>query len=514
MAPRPDMAKRHEYEARKRMKAHGATGRPSDLAPLEAIALGICPLCSGHWTALHLHIADHYPYLSRGQGRSAFLQAVGLPEDTSLMTDVLRESCRQGQLRRMRGPQGERIRKNLAKRAKGNQSHRAGVPSWPIVRLIGRGMTAAEAWKTLKLGAKITPHGVGQRARDYGFTFGTEAMSDQCEPYTYERLYHLRRVSGFEIADFDRCAGLDEGRSDGTCPGDRIVGPDQARKAIAWRDEVLTALLNVQPLLVVARHEYRKDELLLTFLPELAETNRALVASLGEIRQDVRNHAEWGVEELGESMCMAAAREQSIEGNLDHSRRKTLRYLCEEKSEVWLAANLERLRANEDDGPLVRELTGSRYGATQWIVQHALRPRAHRITSLEVRMLIKEFAPQLAEEKIRRGRPEGSNKVAASTEWFKTGRAVEDEVMKFGAVFEKKAKLADEVRRNFSRCADALEKFGFGRAESEAAAANGSATEAARDLVCQEKRPDLDRDSVVAYHKRFLRFLRETPKQA
>jgi hypothetical protein len=51
----------------------------------------------------------------------------------------------------------------------------------------------------------------------------------------------------------------------------------------------------------------------LTLLPEICETNSALISSFGEMLQNVRDNETVG--DLLEAIYSAAAREQSIEGN-------------------------------------------------------------------------------------------------------------------------------------------------------------------------------------------------------
>ncbi len=495
------LRKRRAYESRRHMIEAGATGLPSKLPPLEAIRAGECPMCSFPTNALHKHLVVHFPGMSYTEARKAFLVKLDLPEDTDLTSDAKREIQRAAQLKRMNGPEAEKIRKSLAEKARGNSSHLADVRNWPIVREVTRGRTAEQAWKKIDLGDKLTPHSVGVRARDMGYSYATPARSDQSEPYTYERLFRLRRTTAFEVSDFDRCVGLDEWRSGATVPGERIMDPEEAGAAIAWRDRVLTALLNVEPTLKFAGKEYRKDDLLLTFVPEIVGTYNALIRSIGEVRDELRKSSEWTLEDFCEALCRAAAREQSIEGNQDDSRRKTLRYLAEEKSEEWLAANYARLRGGERDGPLVRELIGSRYGVTGATVQNALRSRTDVIAPIEVRMLIKEYAPGFATAKKT---PGPKLKPESKKESWRVSARVNEQIPALKRLLEALEKFPAGVRSNSQAARKRLGKEGF--SEDQIAAVfdptfTANPVTAARRSISNSE--TIQYDTVAKYHRDF-----------
>jgi hypothetical protein len=355
-----------------------------------------------------LHIPDHYPGLTSEHALQQYREEFHIPDDVTLAADWHREKLSQGQSRRMQGPSGEQVRAEIGRTLSrprpdlygktGRNPSGKSLSSWPIAKRLTQGRGLVETMD--ELGAPNHKL-IQRRGAAMGLAFDTAFLCDQGEPFRYASLSHLRKAAGFEAEDFDKYVGLSVGRS-GAQKADVILNPKGASRAVKWRDDVVTALLAVPPLHVAGK-DYRKDEILHTFLPALQELNSALVLTMPEMRKAASEHPEWDVDQLCEEICFAAQREQSA-GSTDSRWRKTLRYLWQ--AEEWILKNLDRLRGPGDDGPLVREMIGSRYGTTQQMVQNALRERTGTIAPMEVRMLILKYAPESAEPpKKDPGRP-------------------------------------------------------------------------------------------------------------
>jgi hypothetical protein len=394
----------------KQIRAHGGTGFPPDLNLVEACHRGICMKCGGQWDALHTHVWKYYPGLSMADGIRAYREEFRIPPDISLDSDNHRQTLRQAQLARMRGPDGKKIRADLAQKASGPHPDRYGktgtkpsgkaILNWPIAKSFVRGKGDAQTAKDV---GAANHKLVQRRATSLGLAFSTAFLCDHGEPLRSRTLFDLRRAVGFEANEFDRYAGLDEGRSQATRPADSIMKPDQARKAIEWRDALIESLLATE-VLSVGGIKIGKDRVLRTLLPGLWDVNRFLVMTMTELRKRVCENPVLPLAELGEWICQQAAIEKHASPT-DQRWRRTLRYFATERGEQFLQNNLDRLRGTQDDGELVRSIIG--YGASPVIVQNALRERTEVIQPLEVRMLIKDFAPRFAEEKKTIGPPGG-----------------------------------------------------------------------------------------------------------
>ena len=436
---------RREREFQKQIKAHGGDGRPPNLKTTEekvaACERGVCLKCGGQWDALHTHVWKHYEKELREQGVEdkrrmmaegirAYQTEHEIPPGVPLASDDHRKRLSEGQSKGMQGPDGERRKAQIAEtlsrprpdlRGKtGPNPSGVAFDNWPMVKLLSQGYTAEVTAKNLGLKGKNRAHTVNKRAQGLGLRgFGTEFLLDHGKPFSNGRLFDLRGVSGFECLDFDRCAGLSEGRSRGTRPRDSLALPDDARLAVEWRDGVLRELMDAansgERILRLGDKHFPVDQVLKTFLPELAELNNALVLTMPRIRQAARKNPEWTAAQLCEEICSFAQIEQSVEAD-DTRWRVTLRYLWQ--AEDWIigpadspGTNFERLRASEvqNDGQFAREMMGSRYGASQWTVQNALKPSTGRIEPSNIQALILRFAPKFARAKPKLGRDKGQH---------------------------------------------------------------------------------------------------------
>jgi hypothetical protein len=361
----------------------------------------------------------HFEKQMRGQGidkKRLIAECIGafrqeFKYDGPLDSDRHRETLRQAQLARMQGKNGEQLRANLAKKSSGPRPERYGKtglnpsgwnPSnWEISKCLTLGMDQADTAK--KLGGKDNHKLIGRRAASMDLARDASFLCDCGDFFLNRSLFGLRELSGFAVSDFDKIVGLSEGRSQASRPGDSIANPEDARLAIEWRNGVIRELLNVSAEshcgLRLGEKVYSQERVLKIFLPELAGLNGALVLTIGKIRQEAHEHPEWAVDQLGElCICRHAAIEQSANSQ-DTRWRKSLRYLATQ--EKFLKGNLTRLRGTEGDGELVREMIG--YGAHHYTVQNALRDNTDLIPPLEIRMLIKEFAPKFAKPKPKQG---------------------------------------------------------------------------------------------------------------
>jgi hypothetical protein len=399
-----------EQDFQKQIRAHGGTGFPPDLDPIEACHKGICLKCGGQWDALHTHAWKHYAGLSMADGIRAYREEFKIPEDISLDSDKHRETLRQAQLARMRGPNGKKIRADLAEKASGQHPEKYGktgtkpsgkaIWNWPIAKSLARGKGDVQTAK--QVGA-ANHKLVQRRAASLGLAFSTAFLCDHGEPFRYRSLYDLRRAVGCEADEFEKYAGLDERRSQATRPADSIVNPDEARKVIAWRDALIESLLAAK-VLSLGGIKIGTDRVLKTLLPQLLETNRFLMLTIADLRKKVRDNPALTVAELGEWICHQAAIEKSSSAT-DERWRRTLRYLATERGEQFLQNNLDRLRGPEDDGEIVRSMIG--YGASPVIIQNALRERTVVIEPTDMRALIHKYAQSSAEPKKKIGAPEG-----------------------------------------------------------------------------------------------------------
>ncbi len=389
---------RNKRYLQKVIAAHGGTGQRSNLDRLEACRLGVCMICSGKWGPLFRHIPKHYPKLSAEAALRAFRTEFNIPDDAPLVAEWHRELLSRGRTARMQGPDGEQIKANLAEKSPRPHPERYGetgvnssenpLSNWAVAKYRVRGIDLVDTAK--KLGESNHKR-VQRRSASMGLSFGAAFICDQCDPLRHRNLCDLRRIVGFDAANFERYVGLEEGRSNATRPADTIVNPADAVLVVAWRDHLLKTLLAKGSLALAIK--IGRDRVLKTLLPEIAETNRFLLRTIGEIRAAMRESSEWGVDSLGEFVCRQAAIEESVQSS-DNRWRKTLRYLASDRLEEWLTNNLVRLRSPGHDGEIVRAMIG--YGASSVIVRNALRYRTSVIEPADVRSLIHKYAPAFA----------------------------------------------------------------------------------------------------------------------
>ena len=425
---------RKERYLQKVIAAHGGTGQRSNLDRLEACRLGVCMICSGKWGPLFRHIPKHYPKLSAADALREYMREFKIPEDDDvhLAADWYRKLLSRGHATRMQGPDGEQIKANLAEKSSRPYPERysktrvnpSGNPlsNWAVAKYRVRGIDQVDTAK--KLGESNHKR-VQRRSASMGLSFGAAFICDQCDPFRHRNLCDLRRIVGFDAANFEWCVGLEEGRNNATRPADAIVNPADAVLVVAWRDHLLKTLLAKRSLALGIK--IGLDRVLKTLLPEIAETNRFLLLTIGEIRAAMREPSEWGVDNPGEFVCRQAAIEESVQSS-DNRWRKTLRYLASDRLEEWLKNNLVRLRGPEHDGEIVRAMIG--YGASSVIVRNALRYRTSVIEPADVRSLIHKYAPAFAEPKKPSGgapvglRPETLERVQIADAFSRCGWSI------------------------------------------------------------------------------------------
>jgi hypothetical protein len=123
------------------------------------------------------------------------------------------------------------------------------------------------------------------------------------------------------------------------------------------------------------------------------------------IRVGARENPSWTVDDLCEFIRAEAQREKT------QKWYRTLRYLWQ--AEPWLLnGGLARLRSDGDDGPTVREIVGSPFGAKHQWVQSALRDRTATIEPGAMLTWILQYATASATArapKVKKGgRPPGA----------------------------------------------------------------------------------------------------------
>jgi hypothetical protein len=405
---------RNRRYLQKVIAAHGGTGQRSNLDRLEACRLGVCMICSGKWGPLFRHIPKHYPKLSAEAALREFRTEFNIPDDVPLVADWHRELLSRGHTARMQGPHGELTKANLAEKSSHPNPEGSGktgvnpsenpLSNWAVAKYLVRGIGQVDTAK--KLG-ESNHYRVQRRSASMSLSFGAAFICDQCDPFRHRNLCGLRRIVGLDAANFERYVGLEEGRSNATRPADAIVNPSDAVLVVAWRDHLLKTLLAKGSLALGIK--IGRGRVLKTLLPEIAETNRFLLLTIGEIRAAMREPSESGVDNLGEFVCGQAAIEESVQSS-DNRWRKTLRYLASDRLEEWLKNNLVRLRGSELDGEIVRAMIG--YGASSVIVRNALRYRTSVIEPADVRSLIHKYAPAFAEPR----KPSGGTPVGLCPE--------------------------------------------------------------------------------------------------
>jgi hypothetical protein len=248
---------------------------------------------------------------------------------------------------------------------------------------------------------------------------------------------------------------------------------------------------------MLARQEsksYRKDEFLKTWLPKLSAANNFLLATIGEIRLALQSNARWGVSETCEFVCRQAKLEKvsKLKGS---AWQRTMMYCWQ--IEPWLTTNLDRLREKDDnDGPIVREIIGSPYGAKEQCVQSAMRERTQTIESKQMETLLLKLsgstseALSIADDSKKGGRPRRRDEIK---------QQVSDAMRRMEKFILQRNQLPRSVRKSRERLFVALRQSGFSDAEIEAGLSAPNALVAARHFVSNAT--GLSFDTVAEYHR-------------
>jgi hypothetical protein len=331
------------------------------LDPVEATAEGICLECGQRSVRLYRHIPTHMRV-------KAYLKKYNLPPTMRLMV--------KSQLVHNRG-----IR----------TGHKRPLDGWAVARMICRGITTTETGQAL---GKERWQRINALAKTRGLSFGAPFFCDLGEPFRYGAITEFLKRTGFRVEDFLKWANL---------PSENVTErqPDRARKShwmlthslsgepkklgtisvigpfVKKRDEAIHSLLAV-PGPRKAYMDFRQDEILKTILPSLIPLNRALLSTFPEIRNELAREEKSGKPWVAADLSRFVDERAYYEVNRGSgdSWQRTLMYLApmEDKPLVML---LERLRQSpaKSNGPIVRELIGSKWGATGLAVQRAMLHR-------------------------------------------------------------------------------------------------------------------------------------------
>lgn len=179
-----EMNARRERDFQDQIRAHGGTGFPPDIDPLEACHKGMCMKCSGRWGPLHLHVHVHYPGLSMADGIRAYREEFRISDGVPLASDQHRETLRQAQLARIGGPNGKQIRAHLAQKASGPHPEKYGKTG---IKPSGKERRGRRAERNLELLDLALSRGLLIVRKDKQITFpnaGTPATDDFPFPAT------------------------------------------------------------------------------------------------------------------------------------------------------------------------------------------------------------------------------------------------------------------------------------------------------------------------------------------
>lgn len=457
---------------RRALKDHGATGEPPKMDPVEAFNTGTCYGCSGHYPgALHKHIPGclciEPPVKHWIEFRDRIVPANrrGLVQ---LRTPAMRAKFSAGAKRGYdeNTPEGRAHRENLATAKRGTTR----ILYWPTIKLITSGHSAVKAAELFTERTKTVQE---RKEKQGGLAFGTDFACDFGHPVRCEQIIASRKAANFKADEFDKLLGFSTKR-----PPNSIVGPADALRWIAWRNELVARLL-AQP----ENKSYRKDEVLKSFVPQIPIANDSLLKTVPAMRDAVRKSSSWTVDELCEFVLTEARREKTEEWY------STVRFLWQ--IEPWLlAGGLARLGSDDVDGPIVREIIGSVfhweeggktfYPKQQW-VQAAMRDRTGTITPDDMERWIFRYA---SEDKGGRQQSEQRRGKKRSRPKAKRGKGKKtDDLLHLCAAFEKIAQV-ENVEPNVYAMAPVLYPLGPTRDQDGA--------EAATRLLRKRHRKELD----------------------
>jgi len=336
-------------------------------------------------------------------GRS-ILQSANLPNDVPKMADT--EARKQSvALKTFYGTaDGNRVRESIRGKLTGKAIlERRKTKSWPIVRLLTSGSTTAETAHELKMTERKSRSAgstVQYRATLQGLALGKPFICDQGEVLTYgSSLTFARKICGFHRRAFVESLGLPAWLILHAPAAPQLVDPYIARTFLTWRNEVIRALLHKTRGAGGARSKFvRADAVLKTFFPRLAELNTALLATFQAIKTELAAHAEWEAEEVCEFVCLGGEREhesfEKPQSGKQQTWRRTERFLWQ--VEPSLPRAIERLRAGNNVGTVVRQLIGSQWDASEQTVQNAMKPNRETVSSEDLHSLILEYVDAAA----------------------------------------------------------------------------------------------------------------------
>jgi hypothetical protein len=450
---------------RKSLRQHGATGEPPKMDPVDAFNQGICYACSGKFTgALHKHIPG-CPYVAPAVKSWQEFRDRVVPTDrrglVQLRTPAMLAKLSEGAKRSYdeNTDEGRAHRANLAAAVKGTTR----IPYWPTIKLITSGHSAVTAAALLKERAKTIQE---RKEKAEKLTFGTDFMIGlDGKPIQSAAVIASREATNLKT-EFDELVGFSTKR-----PPRTIIGPADARKWFVWRNKFVAQLLT--------ESAHRKDSILKSLVPELEAANSFLQTTIPAIRKAARSNFALTVDDLGEFVCTETRREKTDEW---YRTRNSLWMF-----EPWLLADgLARLRSDDADGAIVREMVGSLFGAKQEWIQNALRDRTVTVEPGEIEKLILRSAVL----KDEGGRPRRREEIK---------KLVDNAIPRMQALINARNALDRAIRRFPDRTAAELKKGNFSEAEIRVGARAKDPKIAARHLI--EEATGLSYDTVAEYHR-------------
>lgn len=342
-----------------------------------------------------------------------------------------------------------------------------------------------------------------------GFS-GRAAFHDLGERWMAANVLQLKTATGLSVAELSERAGLPDAFKDAVWRPRTRFNPALVRKLVAWRDNVLRALLVPDSRRSRGVERLNRSEVLKTFLPNLRARHKLLRAALSKMRAFLRVYPDAGAEELKTYLCEQAMLEVSGESSGDVFKR----FLpWAPQLMPFLGKNIDRLRRHDGHlWPLAWEALGARWDASPKLVEAAIRARTRRIAPREMRFLIlglsdrshtpAAFSLPPAAPAARPLRKKPEPRPYERTESFRVGKSVEAALPRFEAICADLRSLRGSARSRGLRMQVVLSAHQCSSNEIQAVKqGRNNPLRAARYFISFETKYQYE--TVAQYHKEF-----------
>ena len=260
-------------------------------------------------------------------------------------------------------------------------------PDWPIYERC----LAGESYASIGEALEMEKGTVGYRARLLGF-HGKPCLYDFGRPVDSGFVRWWQKQSDLSASELATRIDLSSHPLEGTPHRpDRRLRPAIARKLIAWRDQILAALLH---------EDFRRGQkswssrgsILKTLVPDFIRVWGLLLEGLKWLRLRLRENLGAGVKEMQQWLCQEAGREETAWRESGQPSREVsflplvaeliFRTFEREHGPSYvldLERDVQRLRGDEPLHRIGWDCVASRFGTTRSVVQSAVSSHAHMV---------------------------------------------------------------------------------------------------------------------------------------